>query len=925
MLRRIVDLREGEGRTLAATSAILALVTGAHTILETARDTLFLSKLPPSRLAWVYVLLAALSLVAGAVSSAISKRFGRRAGFVVTLGICAYTIVLLYLREPTPATVFILYVASGVIGTILTLQFWLFAGQLFTVSQGKRLFGPLAAGGVLGATLGATLAAVMLRWTSVSSLLFSGAALFIGAGLIVTFVPTVEGIDDEDLSPVQAFSWLRDASLLKSDRYVALIGGLVAVSTATVLVADYLFKSTAVATLGPAKLGPFLGAYYAVQNALALVVQLFVTGPLIRRLGVTTTLLLFPLLVGAGGVGVIATGAFGAALAVKGADGSLRHSLHRVSTELLLLPLPSEIRDRAKRLIDTMLGRGSQAVAAGAIVGLSAFGAADPRTLGAIVVGLSLLWVGAALALRAPYLDVFRRALARGELPDGEQALDLSAVETILESLASDDENQVLAAIDVLASSRRRRLLPALILYHESPAVLERALGVFSAEPRRDFVPLAERLLGHADPAVRGAAVRALAASGNRGAAEMALSDADPNVRAVAVFFLAWGAEAPERDRRVEAVLSAEGDDGSQERRGLLAAIGAHGDERWAPVVRAGVRAESARRSLGAAGAAAVRRTREASLAGYLVEELKIRESRGAFRDALLALGDPGFEALERALLDPTVPEVIKRQVPRAIASFGSQVAVDLLLDRLGSEPSPSVRHRIVKALGRLSTDAKTGLVGRLKFDRARFERLAEDALKEHLALGELVVALAAQEPAAERPSAPPEGSPGPDLVIDLLSELLRDRMAKSLERAFRFIQLAHRNEDLESVHYAVVRGDKRARSTALEFLDVLTMGDDALRTLLRLVVDDLPPKERALRAREILAHGADALGHDEALTRLIRDEDPLLAALSVAHAAEAGLLELVRLARQEAKRRPELLRLGPPELLPARLTLSHA
>ncbi|MBK8941218.1 MAG: hypothetical protein IPM79_27315 [Polyangiaceae bacterium] len=161
--------------------------------------------------------------------------------------------------------------------------------------------------------------------------------------------------------------------------------------------------------------------------------------------------------------------------------------------------------------------------------------------------------------------------------------------------------------------------------------------------------------------------------------------------------------------------------------------------------------------------------------------------------------------------------------------------------------------------------------------------------------------------------------------MIDLLSELLRDRMTKSLERAFRFIQLAHRNEDLESVHYAVVRGDKRARSTALEFLDVLTMGDDALRTLLRLVVDDLPPKERARRAREILAPGADALGHDEALTRLIRDEDPLLAALSVAHAAEAGLLELVRLARQEAKRRPELLRLGPPELLPARLTLSHA
>jgi hypothetical protein len=174
------------------------------------------------------------------------------------------------------------------------------------------------------------------------------------------------------------------------------------------------------------------------------------------------------------------------------------------------LLLPASIRDKSKRLLDTMIGRGEQAVAATAIVVLAAQELTrGPRVLGAVVLVLALVWLGVALMLRAPYLDVFRTALARGELPEGEQELDLSAVETILESLASPEEAQVVAAIDLLAHTRKNRLLPALILYHESPVVLEHALAVFATDtrvsprgpaPRRDGPP-AERLC-HRDPTV---------------------------------------------------------------------------------------------------------------------------------------------------------------------------------------------------------------------------------------------------------------------------------------------------------------------------------------------------------------------------------------------------------------------------------------
>ncbi len=876
LLRRIVDLRAGEGRLLFSMSLILALVTGAHTVLETARDTLFLSKLPPERLAFVYILLAALSLVVGALSSAISRRFGRRAGFVITLGLSAYAITLLYLRPPTPLNVFVLYVTSGVIGTILMLQFWLFAGQLFSVAQGKRMFGAMAAGGVLGATLGATAAAILLRFVSAQSLLMVGAVTFLAAALSVTAVPTEEEIDAIDPTPVSPFAWLKDISLLRENRYVALIGTLVAVSTAAVLITDYLFKSMAAEAWGPVKLGTFLGGYYAVQNAVSLIVQVFLTGPIVRRLGVTSTLLLFPLLLAGGAAGVFATGAFAFALGTKATDGALRHSLHRVTSELLLLPLPASIRDKSKRLLDTMIGRGAQAVAATAIVVLASQELTrGPRVLGAVVLVLALVWLGVALMLRAPYLDVFRTALARGELPEGEQELDLSAVETILESLASPEEAQVVAAIDLLAHTRKNRLLPALILYHESPVVLEHALAVFATDtrvsprgpaPRRDFGPLAERLLGHRDPTVRGAAVRALAAAGNRGAAELALEDADPGVRAHAAFFLVEPSGDPQADPRVAAMLAEAGADGHALRKALLDMVGTHGEPRWSGVVAAILNREKKTRITPGSAAIAVRRTLASELAPYLVERLAERGERLLVRDALVSLGDVGFRALADVISNDEAPIRLKRQVARAIAAFGSQEAVDLLTERLDRETRSAVRYRVLRALGRLSTDAKEGNIDKLKFDREKFESFTGKELTDYLESFELHAALEAGQASD---------------VEHILVELLKDRLDQTLERAFRFLQLAHKNEDIESAYLAVVRGDKRARATALEFLDVLTLRERTVRPLLRLVVDELPALERVRRAKELFEQGGARMTRNGALARLSEDEDELLASLA--------------------------------------------
>ena len=49
-----VDVRPGEGRAAASVFLTLFLLIAGHTILETARDTLFLQSLEPNRLPLVY-------------------------------------------------------------------------------------------------------------------------------------------------------------------------------------------------------------------------------------------------------------------------------------------------------------------------------------------------------------------------------------------------------------------------------------------------------------------------------------------------------------------------------------------------------------------------------------------------------------------------------------------------------------------------------------------------------------------------------------------------------------------------------------------------------------------------------------------------------------------------------------------------------
>jgi ATP:ADP antiporter, AAA family len=896
-LNRFVDLRQGESRpALGAFAALFGIVAG-HTILETARDALFLSKLAPDKLTNVYVAVALATLLVSSWNARFVRHVGQRNALVFTLVVAAYVTALLHFQPMTMTVLFLLYAWSGLIGTVLGLQFWMFAVQIFTVAQGKRLFGPIASGGVVGAVVGASGAAAVVARLPVTGLLLVAAGIFLATAVFLTTVSVGEtrtAVPEQDDRSDGIFALLREVPYL---RQLATVTGL---ATATLLVTDYLFKSVAYARVPQEELGTFFARTYAALNLVSLVVQLLLAGRILRGLGVVPALVVLPLAVAMGsGSVVIFGGLLGLAFISKGADGALRYSLHRVASELLWMPLTSDVRDRAKSLLDSVFGKVTQAVVAGLLMLLVPLGLNTPRVLAGIALGLSALWVSATLLLRSSYIDLFRRALSKGavDLPHGVEELDLSSVEAVLEALSSRDAPRVIAAMELLAERKRSRLIPGLILYHEAEPVLVRALELVATSDRRDWIPLAERLLANGSETVRVATVRALARAGELEQVRLAMKDESPQVRAHAALSMASCEDASaSSEADLGALLGDSTAQGRFVKLALLDATADRPDPRWNDLVLE--LAAKGDDEVRARAPHAMARMKDARFVPFLVPRLASRDGRAAVRDALVAQGDAALDALAAALDDPDTHPMVRLHIPRTISRFSNQRAANLLTDLVINEPRGFVRYKALRGLGRLVAESQ------VKVDKARIEGEVQRNLVEYLRLLSLEVPLS--EPGTARASA--------KLVVGLLS----DKRRQALERAFRLLQIMNKHEDIRSVHAALLTADKRLRAQAMEFLDALTATPPRrgvrgvapfrgeTRELFGVVADDLPDRERVARSRQFLDEVPE--GRDQALTLLLRERDDTLATLTAYAALEIGTPELLELVAEVCELRPTLV-----------------
>jgi ATP:ADP antiporter, AAA family len=902
---RLVEARTGEGLVLARSAAALFVMIASHTLLETVRDALLLSRFPPRALGVVYIAGALAVVPASVLVAKRSADLGPRrmlagATFAMCFALAGLTVV------PTGLTsIVLIYVAASLVGAVLVPLYWSLIGTVFTVVQGRRLLGVVTAAGTLGGVAGAGLAVVLLKLLPIKDLLLVSAT-----GLALTSLLVPRAAPEAARQPDRSYDSAVQAGSPPYEPFLGRVAALVGLSTAALVLVDFAFKWTVTRSVPTAEIAPFVARYYALLNAAALIAQLVASGRLLRRFGVTATLAVTPLLLAFGSAAWMLSGAaFLPMLILKGIDGTLRNSVYRVTTELLYLPITGSVRARVKPLIDGALARGVQGIVGAALLIAGVSGRISGRALAMATFFALAAWLLLAWRTRAPYLNLLRRSIAGDTARPitSTDPLDMETAEGLVEHLSHDDSQLVLGAMNALARRGRMKLIPALILLHDDETVLVRALELFGSSTREDWVTRTRKLLHGDRESVRIAAARALATHGHLTASDLT-DAAGPRTRGYAALHRALQDTTidPVAHSDVTDILSLQGGDSEQAQLGLLSAIAdASAGEQLGRLV-----AKLAERPWTSAAwtvelARAITSQRAQQLLPSLVARLASRNGRDAVRSALVGFGAPGLELLSEQLASALSPRDLRIHIPNTIARFGTRRAAEVLLETIDRDGDGLVRYKAIRALGRLT--AERGL----KLERRSLEALALRNLIEHVRLLVLRASLVTNP---LQIATPPGDRPPTERI---LVGLLNDKLRQSLERTFRLLKIAYPKEDIHGAHTAYSSSDRRVRANASEFLDTLLRRGEGsmLRELLRALGEELSLSELSDLVRGDSVPETPS-SSSEALAVLARDKDATIAALAKLHIA-ASLGEPARVAIGARERQPIELDVGSQPALP--------
>jgi AAA family ATP:ADP antiporter len=781
-----------------------------------------------------------------------------------------------------PWTFGALYIWTGIYATICMTRFWMLVQDLFTVTQAKRVFAVIGAGGVAGAILGSAMARGMVAVADPSELLLAASGLALASGVVIA-------IGLRNASPVESpatgeaghsLNWVECAALIRERPYLRRLFRLMILSAAALTLVDYIFKSVAAGFVPAERLAEFFSTAYLTLNLLSLLVQVGLVGRLMRTLSVDQVLGLTPFLVTVGTLAVMMFYTLWPLLLVfpvmglKVVDGSLRYSLHRTTLETLFVPLARELRERVKTFIDVIGQRGGQAIASVLILGATLLPGWQ-MVIASMLLGLGWGWIRTAMEIRRDYLDIFRTTLSRSrpdptiEFPE----LDLSSLESLISRLNSTNDREVLAAMDLLAVKEKVRLIPQLILYHPSDRVVTRALQLFSADGYTEVIDILDRLSKHESGSVRAAALRArsrLSPDVNRQLSEF-LDDPSAVVRATALTTLVatdWiqGADAEKALRAI--ADSAEPD----ELHALLVAIAEQPYPIYCSLLLHLSEVDELEPDTAKLVARAMGRSPNPVFIDALIRMVPRRAIRETARLALLEHGDEALARLDEWLGDRATPQNIRRHLPRTIHRFEPNEAAQILMRRMLEMDDGLVRFKILRALGGLRS-REPGL----ELDNARLRRGIERTLAGALRVIDWRSHL-------ERAG---EAEPTRKTVAhDVLVHAMRHKERRATERLFRLLGLLYPREEFHRIQAGFNSTDARERASSVELIEAIIPAP--LNLAILAYMDQIPDRQRVLRGAAY--YTSRDWTYEEILSAFIREGSVGLRCITYYQIADLGL-----------------------------------
>jgi HEAT repeat protein len=710
-LATALRIQPGEGRLVTLVLAYGFSLGLGRIFTATAISGLFLDRFGAGALPYTFLGTAALVPITGLIYLRLRDRMPYARLVALTIG--ALLVTSLGFRvvlgvSAAPWIIMTLMIGYTMVYVLISLVFWGLAGQLFNVRQGKRLFGLLGSGSEVADMSGGLLTLVLAPLIGSTNLLLLAGAGLLGALLlqqtIVRRYPL--GVDagetaSGDGGPV-------GIGAIFARGYVRLLVGLIVLSQLGYFFVEAIFYDLSMAYFsGPSQYSALVGATVAASSILTLLLQITAAGPLISRFGLRAGLPALPALLLVGAVAVAGAGSvFGGVFAVfvlmlitRIGERAMRFSIDETAVQIAYQPLPAGQRS----LLQTIVDGGVRPLAAGLAGALlllltRPFGF-DGVQLAWLLALCSAAWLVIAVLLSRGYPAALLRALSGRRLSGADLKLaDSDSLAIIRRGLRSPYPGEALYALQLLGDLEHPALPEALttLLDHPDTRVRAEALRRIAATtPAALHEPVAALLERERDPAVRGAALRTLAALGGGDQARYtaALNDPAPEVRLGAAIALAHtgGGAVVAQCVRAWAVALDPADRALAAR--TLGALGGPADAaQLRPLLNDPIL------PVRQAALAAVAAAGDATLWPEVVAALGNPALRAAALAGLVAAGEQALPALDSALGNPALPPALRLQAARALGKLGAPGGACLAV-RLDL-PDEELRHGITMALG---------------------------------------------------------------------------------------------------------------------------------------------------------------------------------------------------------------------------------
>jgi ATP:ADP antiporter, AAA family len=413
VLQSLAGIRPGERKVLALSALYFFLVMASYFILRPIRDQMGVAG-GVDNLAWLFSgTLAAMLLVNPLFSLLVSKlprrRFvawSYRALMACLLGFYLALVTLPETRQVWVGRAFFVWVS--VFNLFAVSLFWAVMADVYRTEPSRRLYGVIAAGGTLGALAGAAITATLVEAVGVPALLLvSLAMLELGLWCMFAIHRAAQATEAAAAAPegeaVIGGGAIDGFRLALASPYLLGVCGYMLLYTVGSTFLYFLQAQIVDATIdGRAAQTAYFANVDLWVNGLTLVLQLFLTGRVMARLGVGLTLAALPLVSIVGFLGLGLVPVLGAVVVFTVARRVTNFALSRPARETLFVPLSRNAKYKAKNLIDTVVYRIGDQLGAWSSTALTWLGLG----IGGIAysaVPLAALWLGVALWLGRRY------------------------------------------------------------------------------------------------------------------------------------------------------------------------------------------------------------------------------------------------------------------------------------------------------------------------------------------------------------------------------------------------------------------------------------------------------------------------------------------------------------------------------------------